>query len=76
MRHSAMSWTACYDPLCATHLSEKEGSGWFPKKTRQPKHSPRNGPAEDRANKRRDALGKYKKKESERESRGPRPSKN
>jgi hypothetical protein len=27
-----MSWTACYDDNCLTHLSEKEGSGWFPRK--------------------------------------------
>lgn len=30
-RHSSLSWTACYDDHCKLHLSEKEGSGWFPK---------------------------------------------
>ena len=25
-----MSWTACYDDECYTHISNKQGSGWFP----------------------------------------------
>ena len=33
--HNALSWTACYDDDCATHLSDKEGSGWFPRETKQ-----------------------------------------
>lgn len=31
--HENLSWTACYDDECQTHLSEKTGSGWFPKKS-------------------------------------------
>ena len=33
--HAAFSWTACYDDGCRTHLSEKEGSGWFPREPRR-----------------------------------------
>ena len=29
--HDSLSWTACYDDSCTTHLSDKDGSGWFPK---------------------------------------------
>jgi hypothetical protein len=25
-----MSWTACYDDECYTHISDKQGLGWFP----------------------------------------------
>ena len=32
--HNALSWTACYNDLCPTHMSDKEGLGWFPKKPR------------------------------------------
>ena len=28
--HDAVSWIACYDSQCATHRSEKEGSGYWP----------------------------------------------
>jgi hypothetical protein len=28
--HAMMSWTACYDDECYTHMSDKQGSGWFP----------------------------------------------
>ena len=31
--HNAMSWTVCYDDQYPIHLSDKEGSGWFPKET-------------------------------------------
>lgn len=34
LEHKNLNWTACYDDGCYTHLSDKEGSGWFPK---QPK---------------------------------------
>ena len=34
--HASLSWTACYDDSCWVHLSDKEGSGWFPK-LRHPK---------------------------------------
>ena len=29
--HGSLSWTACYEENCPTHLSDKEGSGWYPK---------------------------------------------
>ena len=32
--YAMLSQTACYEDACSTHLSEKEGAGWFPK---QPK---------------------------------------
>ena len=28
--HDMMSWTACYDDECFTHIGDKQGSGWFP----------------------------------------------
>jgi hypothetical protein len=28
--HDIVNWTFCYDDTCPIHLSEKEGSGWFP----------------------------------------------
>ena len=30
--HAQLSWTACTDDRCRTHLSDKEGTGWYPKK--------------------------------------------
>src|SRR5437762_13206394 len=33
--HSTLSWTGCYDNDCYWHRSDKEGSGWYPKKHRQ-----------------------------------------
>lgn len=30
--HASMSWTACYDDHCRTHQSDKDGSGYYPKK--------------------------------------------
>jgi hypothetical protein len=32
--HATMSWTACYDDYCRVHLSEKQGSGWYPTRPR------------------------------------------
>lgn len=32
--HNSLTWTACYDDSCRTHLSDKQGSGWFPSKPR------------------------------------------
>ena len=29
--HATLSWTGCYDNDCYIHLSDKQGSGWFPK---------------------------------------------
>lgn len=28
--HERLSWTVCYDDDCRIHLSDKNGSGWFP----------------------------------------------
>jgi len=28
--HDALSWTACYDNMCWTHMSSKDGAGWYP----------------------------------------------
>jgi Retrotransposon gag protein/Zinc knuckle len=36
--HALLSWTACYDNECRIHQSEKEGSGWYPKKRKEPKN--------------------------------------
>ena len=32
--HATLSWTGCYDDDCYIHLSDKQGSGWFPKQSR------------------------------------------
>jgi len=31
-KHGTMSWTACYDDNCYTHLGDKQGAGWFPRR--------------------------------------------
>jgi len=31
-KHATLSWTACYDDSCWTHLEEKEEANWFPRK--------------------------------------------
>ena len=33
--HALISWTACYNNYCSIHLSEKEGSGWYPSRPRK-----------------------------------------
>ena len=33
--HDSLSWTGCYDDSCLVHLSDKQGSGWFPTKPRR-----------------------------------------
>lgn len=33
--HGRLSWTACYDDSCNVHLSDKQGSGWFPTRPRR-----------------------------------------
>ena len=33
--HARLNWTAFYEDRCLTHLSEKEGSRWFPKKPKR-----------------------------------------
>ncbi|KAK6837863.1 retrovirus polyprotein [Apiospora arundinis] len=39
--HGSLSWTACYDDGCTTHLADKEGTGWFPKAPRGKKNRDR-----------------------------------
>lgn len=29
-QHRSQSWTSCYDHDCLTHMSEKDGAGWYP----------------------------------------------
>jgi hypothetical protein len=36
--HACLSWTACYDDHCLVHRSDKDGSGYFP---RRPKNKAR-----------------------------------
>lgn len=38
--HRGLSWTACYDDNCTTHLSSKEGSGWYPQGPRRSRPQP------------------------------------
>jgi len=33
--HASMNWTECTDDGCQIHLSEKQGSGWYPQFTRR-----------------------------------------
>jgi len=33
--HDALSWTACYDDMCWTHMSSKDGAGWYPQKPKK-----------------------------------------
>jgi hypothetical protein len=33
--HARLSWTACYHDSCSVHLSDKQGSGWYPTKPRR-----------------------------------------
>lgn len=35
--HTLLSWTGCYDDQCWIHKSEKDGSGWYPKKPKAKK---------------------------------------
>lgn len=35
--HINLSWTACYDDGCLIHKSDKDGSGWYPKKPKSKK---------------------------------------
>ena len=37
--HASLSWTACHDDACLTHLSEKRDSGWFPQSPRPRSHN-------------------------------------
>lgn len=30
--HNSLSWTACYDDMCKAHMSDKDGSGWYPRR--------------------------------------------
>jgi hypothetical protein len=42
--HTMMSWTACYDDDCYIHFSDKQGSGWFPRRRSQSICFSRGGP--------------------------------
>lgn len=35
--HACLSWTACYNDNCLVHRSEKDGSGWYPKRPKNKK---------------------------------------
>ena len=35
LSYKALSWTVCYDNICATHESDKKGSGWYPKEPKK-----------------------------------------
>lgn len=41
--HALLSWTACYNDGCPVHRSDKEGSGWFPRKPRKTHQLPQKG---------------------------------
>jgi hypothetical protein len=34
-QHDGMHWRFCYDDSCLTHLSSKNGAGWYPSAPRQ-----------------------------------------
>lgn len=34
-KHNNLSWTACYEDNCVTHVSDKEGSEWYSKPSRK-----------------------------------------
>jgi hypothetical protein len=42
--HDVMSWTAYYEDDCYLHLSDKQGSGWFPTRKTQSVYLTRGGP--------------------------------
>jgi len=33
--HDALSWTACYNDMCWTHMSSKDEAGWYPQKPKK-----------------------------------------
>lgn len=35
VRHELLHFSGCYDDSCQTHLSDKQGSGWYPQKPRE-----------------------------------------
>ena len=35
MEYNCLSWTAYYDDNYLTHISDKEGTEWFPKELKQ-----------------------------------------
>lgn len=37
--HASLSWTGCYFDSCLIHLSDKQGSNWFPKPPKKPKRA-------------------------------------
>ena len=54
--HDALSWTACYNDRCLTHMSDKEGSGWFP---REPRVRPLGGVVSDCASEEFDTIEEW-----------------
>ena len=38
LAHARLSWTTCYDDGCSIHRGNKEGSGWFPQKSKRSKN--------------------------------------
>ena len=42
--HAGISWIDCHDDECLVHMSEKDRSGWFPRK---PKQEPPTAPHAD-----------------------------
>jgi hypothetical protein len=45
--HDMMSWTACYDDECYTHMGDKQGSGWFPTRKSRSVCFTRGGPTDE-----------------------------
>jgi len=37
--HDALSWTACYDDMCWTHMSSKDEAGWYPQEPKKGRNS-------------------------------------
>jgi hypothetical protein len=46
--HAALSWTACYDDACITHMSDKLGSGWYPQRKRGNRQNKKSKDAQER----------------------------
>jgi Zinc knuckle len=41
--HKNLSWTGCYEDNCQTHASDKDATGWYPKKSKS-NHVPTEAP--------------------------------
>lgn len=44
--HACLSWTACYNDHCLVHISDKQGSGWYPRRPKA-KKATKNQASED-----------------------------